>query len=100
MLAGSFLGAFLSLLAVSALVVLGADLTPWPLGFDAWWQGNHAWLRFVAGTGILLLVAIPILMLISVASRALRARNWENLMVVAGLLTILALAFVLARFGW
>jgi len=99
MLVGSFLGAFLSLLAVSVLLVLGADLNPWRLGFDGWWQGDYPGLRFIAGGGILLLAAIPILMLITVATRALRARNWEHLSVAAGLLAILSLALVLARFG-
>ena len=97
MLAGSFLGAFLSLLSVSVLGLLGANLTPWPLGFDGWWQGDYPWLRFLAGAGILLLAAIPILMVMTVAARAPRARFWKNSLVTGGLLLILALAVILAR---
>ena len=99
MVTAAFWGAGVSLVSVAALAVLGRLEQPWPLSFSPWWAGDHAWLRLLAGAGILLLAAVPLLMLLAVAVHSIRKRKLADLGVAAALVLILTLAVVLAAAG-
>ena len=63
MLVGSVAGVAMSLVSVVWLAIVGALERPWPISVDGWWSGGYSGLKFLAGTGILVLAATPILML-------------------------------------
>lgn len=91
MIAGSLIGVLLSLAATVLLVLLGEASSPWPLSAAGWWSGGYAGLKFLAGLGILLLGATPVVMLAALLVRVLRERRWGTVLAVSGLFLVLLL---------
>jgi hypothetical protein len=58
---GAIVGVLLSAGALVTLTALGEPLKPWPLAQGSWWAGGgHPVLRFLAGLGLLILFATPV----------------------------------------
>lgn len=95
MLAGSVAGVLLAFVSVLVLQALGEGGGSWPLSVQGWWSGDHAALKFMAGLGILVLGATPVLMLLVFLVRAARERRYRTVGVALGLLIVLALGLLM-----
>jgi hypothetical protein len=94
LIGGAFGGVALALAAVVVLAATGRSVADWPLSLSGWWSGDGAGLRFVAGAGIVLLGATPVIMLLVFGVQAARQRHRR------GLAATLALAAVLTAGVW
>lgn len=99
MIAGAFGGVALALIAVAGLAAAGRSVADWPLLLSGWWSGDAAGLRFVAGAGIVLLGATPVIMLLVFGVQAVRQRHRRGMTATLALVAVLTAGVWLALQG-
>jgi hypothetical protein len=96
---GSLAGVGVSFTALMLLVVLGERVDGWPFFLQSWWEGSFPLLRFLAGAGLLVLLALPIATMLVIGGIVARARSRRHLVTVIGLFLVLAGALALGLLG-
>ena len=95
MRAGSLAGIAVSFISIVALAALGELTRPWPLSASGWWDGSYPAIRLVAGIGILILAATPVVVLLTFGMQSVRQRRMTTALLAGAILAILVAGLIM-----